>query len=98
MPLAVKLLAGAIAAYAFSPIDLIPDAIPVLGLLDEVVLLPLLVAATLRLIPPALREELRAAAAARAERPVSRAGAAMVVALWLALAGMALAWALPRLH
>jgi uncharacterized membrane protein YkvA (DUF1232 family) len=94
VPPAAKLLAGAIAAYAFSPIDLIPDAIPLLGLLDELVLLPLLVAATLRLIPPALREELRAAAAVRAERPVSRVGAAAVVGLWLACAGMALAWAI----
>jgi uncharacterized membrane protein YkvA (DUF1232 family) len=51
VPLLAKLLAAAIAAYAFSPIDLIPDVIPVIGLLDEVILLPGLVWLTLRLIP-----------------------------------------------
>lgn len=92
VPLAAKLLAGAIAAYAFSPLDLIPDAIPLLGLLDEAVLLPLLVLLALRLIPPALREELRARAAEQAERPVSRAGAAVVVALWGAATALGVWW------
>jgi uncharacterized membrane protein YkvA (DUF1232 family) len=97
VPLAAKLLAAAIAAYAFSPLDLIPDAIPLLGLLDEAILLPLLVLLTLRLIPPALREELRARAATLAERPVSRAGAALVVALWAAAAALGAWWLFARL-
>jgi uncharacterized membrane protein YkvA (DUF1232 family) len=95
VPIAPKLLAGLVAAYAFSPIDLIPDVIPVLGLLDELLLLPALVWLALRLIPRPLAAELRAAAAARALRPVSRAGAAAVVLLWmLAAAGAGAAlWA-----
>jgi uncharacterized membrane protein YkvA (DUF1232 family) len=92
VPLVAKLLAAAIAAYALSPLDLIPDAIPLLGLLDDAILLPLLVLLTLRLIPPALREELRARAATLAERPVSRAGAALVVALWAAAAALGACW------
>ncbi len=91
-PWYAKALALAIAAYALSPIDLIPDVIPVLGYLDEVILLPLAIALAVRLVPPALMAEHRPAAAAAARRPVSRAGAAVVVALWIA-AAVALAWA-----
>jgi uncharacterized membrane protein YkvA (DUF1232 family) len=58
-----KVLAAVVAAYALSPIDLIPDFIPVLGYLDEVVLLPLAMAAVMRLIDPAIIAEHRAAAA-----------------------------------
>jgi uncharacterized membrane protein YkvA (DUF1232 family) len=94
VPLAAKLLAGAIAAYAFSPVDLIPDAIPVLGLLDEAILLPVLVLLTLRLIPPALRDDLRARAAGLAERPVSRAAAVVVVLVWAAAAALGAWWLL----
>jgi uncharacterized membrane protein YkvA (DUF1232 family) len=87
--LAPKLLAAAVAAYAFSPIDLIPDVIPVLGLLDEAILLPGLIWLTLRLIPAPLRAELRERAEHMAARPVSRAGAVAIVAVWLAAAGLA---------
>ena len=83
-----------IAAYALSPIDLIPDLIPVLGDLDEVVLLPLAVLLAVLLGPPEVMDEHRAAALAAGRRPVSRAGAALVVALW-ALAA-ALLWRLWR--
>lgn len=83
-PLVAKLLAGAVAAYAVSPIDLIPDFIPVLGLLDDIVIVPLGVWAVLRLIPAPLIAEYRAAAAVMAERPVSRGAAAAIVLLWLA--------------
>ncbi|NGM19076.1 DUF1232 domain-containing protein [Roseomonas stagni] len=92
VPWAARLLAAGIAAYAFSPIDLIPDVIPVLGLLDELVLLPGLVWLVLRIIPPGLKAELSAKASAIAERPVSRAGAMAVVALWVALGAAALWW------
>lgn len=87
-PWAAKAFCGAVAAYALSPIDLIPDFIPVLGWLDELILLPLAVAVVVRMIPPPLLAEFRRDAELRAERPVSRAGAAVVIALWLlALAG-----------
>ena len=59
-PLVAKLLAGAVAAYAFSPVDLIPDFIPVLGLVDDLLIVPLGVWAALRLIPAPLVAEYRA--------------------------------------
>ncbi|MBY0335704.1 MAG: DUF1232 domain-containing protein [Acetobacteraceae bacterium] len=90
-PWPVRLLAVAIAAYALSPIDLIPDVIPVLGYLDEVILLPLAIWLVVRLIPPAVMAEHRAAALRAEGRPVSRAGAAAIVTLWL-LAAAGLAW------
>jgi uncharacterized membrane protein YkvA (DUF1232 family) len=93
VPWAPKLLAALVAAYALSPVDLIPDFIPVLGYLDDVVLVPLGILLAVRLMPPALMAEFRAAAARREGRPTSRAGAAAVVALWLAGAALA-AWLL----
>jgi uncharacterized membrane protein YkvA (DUF1232 family) len=94
VPLVARLLAAATAAYAFSPIDLIPDVIPVLGFLDEAILLPGLVWLTLRLIPEALRAELRAEASRRADRPVSRAGALAIVLLWAGVLAIILWWGL----
>src|ERR671913_456858 len=70
VPLLPKLLAGAVAAYALSPIDLIPDFIPVLGYLDDLLIVPLGIWAVVRLIPPALMAELRARAES-SERPRS---------------------------
>lgn len=58
-PVMAKILAGLTIAYALSPIDLIPDFIPVLGYLDDMILLPSLAALTIRLIPPEVREECR---------------------------------------
>jgi uncharacterized membrane protein YkvA (DUF1232 family) len=91
-PWLAKAVCAAIAAYALSPIDLIPDVIPVLGLLDEVILLPPLILLAVRLVPPDLMAELREEAARRVEHPVSRMGAAMVVGLWI-LALVLIAWA-----
>ena len=92
-PLAAKLLAGLVAAYALSPIDLIPDFIPVLGLLDDLVIVPLGAWAVLRMLPASLLAELRERAAEIDRRPVSRGGAAIIVIVWIAtIAG--LAWAL----
>lgn len=88
-PLAVRLLALAVAAYALSPIDLIPDFIPVLGYLDDLVLLPLGLWLVMRLVPAAVLQECRARAEATASRPVSRAAAAVIVCIWAA----ALSWA-----
>lgn len=81
-PWYAKVLAVAIAAYALSPIDLIPDVIPVLGWLDEVLLLPIAIAGVLKLVPADVLAESRALAAATADRPSSLAGAAAIVALW----------------
>lgn len=92
-PWAARAFCAAVAAYALSPIDLIPDAIPVLGLLDEALLLPLAILFAVRLIPAPLMAEFREEAARRADRPVSRWGAAAVILLWLGGAAL-LAWAL----
>ena len=92
VPWHVKALCAAIAAYALSPIDLIPDFIPVLGYLDDVVLLPLGILLAVRLIPANLMADFRAEANIRVERPVSRAAAAVVVGLWIGCAALLL-WA-----
>ncbi|HDZ73615.1 MAG TPA: DUF1232 domain-containing protein [Aurantimonas coralicida] len=94
-PLLAKLLAASVAAYALSPIDLIPDFIPVLGYLDDLLIVPLGILLTIRLVPPALMAEFRIAAEARAGRPVSRAAAAVVVALWLAGLAAVAVWLWP---
>jgi len=73
VPWYATLLAAAVAAYALSPIDLIPDFIPVLGYLDDVIIVPAGILLTVRLIPGGLMEEFRAEAARREGRPISRA-------------------------
>ena len=95
-PWAARLVAGAVAAYALSPVDLIPDFIPILGLLDDLVLVPLGVALALRLVPAHVVAEARARADALAERPVSRTAAVVIVVAWIALAagGAVLLWPL----
>ena len=90
-PWYAKAFALAIAAYALSPIDLIPDFIPILGYLDEVILLPLAIMLAVQLVPPDLMAEHRATATKAEGKPVSRAGAAVVVTVWL-LAAVALIW------
>lgn len=84
VPWPARLLAIAVAAYALAPIDLIPDFIPVLGWLDDLVIIPLGLLAVRRLIPASLWAELRAAAEAASERPSSRAGMAFILLLWAA--------------
>jgi len=81
-PLLAKLVGLLVAAYAFSPIDLIPDFIPILGLLDDVLLIPAGVWLFARMVPPELMAEHRATAEAAATRPVSRWGIAIVLAIW----------------
>ena len=85
-PLIARLLAGAVAAYALSPIDLIPDFIPVLGYLDDLLIVPLGIMLAVRLIPGELFAEFRAQAAAREGRPVSRVAAVVIVAVWVGAA------------
>lgn len=93
MPFATRMLALAVAAYAFSPIDLIPDFIPLLGVLDDLLLVPLGIALVLRLTPVEIITDARAKAAAEAERPVSRGAAVVIVLVWIvALGGSAWAW------
>ena len=75
-----------VAAYALSPIDLIPDFIPVLGLIDDALIIPAGLWLFLKMLPPGLFEEHRAEAEAAAERPSSVAGALVVVAIWVAAA------------
>jgi uncharacterized membrane protein YkvA (DUF1232 family) len=93
-PWYAKLLAGCVVAYAFSPIDLVPDFIPVLGYLDDVLLVPLGVALVLRLLPADVVAECRAEASLQTSKPISRLGAAAVVLVWVGLAW--LAWRLLR--
>ncbi|MFM9847466.1 MAG: YkvA family protein [Hyphomicrobiaceae bacterium] len=92
VPWLAKFLAIMIAAYALSPIDLIPDFIPVLGFIDEVILLPLAIAGVARFIPPAIMDEHRARAEALATRPVSRSAAVVVFAVWIIAATLVARW------
>jgi uncharacterized membrane protein YkvA (DUF1232 family) len=91
-PWYAKLLVAAIVAYALSPIDLIPDFIPVLGYLDDLVLIPLGILLALKLIPPQVMAECRTRAqnAMRDGKPISRAAAAVIIAIWLAAAALIL--------
>lgn len=91
VPLLAKCAAGVVAAYALSPIDLIPDFIPVLGYLDDLLLVPLGIVLAIKLIPADVLAELREQAAAMAARPVSRTAATTIVIVWIALAAV-LGW------
>jgi uncharacterized membrane protein YkvA (DUF1232 family) len=91
VPWPVKLLALAVAGYALSPIDLIPDFIPVLGYLDDLIIVPLGIWLVIALIPEDVMREYRAMASAAAQRPVSKAAAIIIVALWISGAAL-LGW------
>ena len=84
VPWYAKLTAACVAAYALSPIDLIPDFVPVLGYLDDLIIVPLGIALAVRLVPKAVLAEHRATAARAADVPVSKVGGAAIVALWIA--------------
>ncbi|RWB54408.1 YkvA family protein [Mesorhizobium sp.] len=90
VPWYAKATAGAVAAYALSPIDLIPDFIPVVGYLDDLLIVPLGIMLAVKLVPPDLMQQFRAEAARRA-RPVSRAGLIFMIAVWT-VAALALLW------
>lgn len=88
-PWLVRLLALAVAAYALSPIDLIPDFIPVLGYLDDLIIVPLGLALVVRLMPADVAASAREQAQAASVRPTSRVMAVVVVILWaLTLGGL----------
>ena len=96
VPWYVKALCAAIAAYALSPIDLIPDFVPVLGYLDEIILLPLAILIAVRLIPVDVLAELRERAQEIADRPVSRVGAIVIISIWIAAAALLIWMFWPR--
>ncbi|WP_062015048.1 YkvA family protein [Aureimonas sp. AU4] len=94
-PVLAKIVAGSVAAYALSPVDLIPDVIPVLGLLDDLLIVPFGILLAVRLVPGPLMAEFRAEALRREARPRSRAGLAAIVLIWAA-AAIGTAWFLLR--
>lgn len=100
-PWYAKVWAALVVAYAFSPIDLIPDFIPVLGYLDDLVLLPLGMALALKMIPPEVMDEAREMAlrlssgqAMGAERPVIKVAAVVIILIWLGVTALAVVLAL----
>jgi uncharacterized membrane protein YkvA (DUF1232 family) len=92
-PWYAKLWAAIVVGYTFSPIDLVPDFIPVLGYLDDLILVPLGVLLALKLIPADVMAECRreAQAAAKTGKPVSRVAGVIIVAIWLLLAALGIA-------
>src|SRR5262245_36483101 len=93
VPWYARLLAICVVAYAFSPIDLIPDPIPVLGYLDDLILVPLGIALAIRLIPPPVLAECRmqAQAALAQGKPTNWVAAGVIIAIWLLLAALTVA-------
>jgi len=101
-PWYAKALGVFVVAYALSPIDLIPDFIPVLGYVDDVLLLPVLIWLTIRLLPPEVLAECRSQAdewmQTKGSKPSSRAGALLVAVLWLAVGAAVWFWLKPHLY
>src|SRR3954451_10584206 len=91
VPWPAKVLAIAVAGYALSPIDLIPDFIPVLGVLDDLIIVPLGIWLVIALIPEGLMREYRTRASAAARPPVSKAATIVIVAVWISGAAL-LGW------
>lgn len=85
-PVMLRIFGALVAAYALSPIDLIPDFVPVLGLVDDVIILPIGIWLFTRMIPRPLWAEYRAMAEAETQRPVSYTGAALIAGIWIAAA------------
>ncbi len=94
-PWYAKLFVAGIVAYALSPIDLIPDFVPVLGYLDDLILIPLGIALAIKLVPHSVLAECRARAQETMQngKPVSRIAGAVIVVIWLVLAALCIAWA-----
>ena len=87
VPWYAKAIAVCVAAYAASPIDLIPDFIPIIGYLDDLIIVPLGILLVIRLIPPEIMAEHRALAMAARDRPVSRVAAMVIVTAWVLAIG-----------
>jgi uncharacterized membrane protein YkvA (DUF1232 family) len=94
VPWYARIFMGLVLAYALSPIDLIPDFIPVLGYLDDLVIVPLGIAISLKMIPVQVMSEARqkAAEAFRQGKPSSRAGAVLIILIWLIMLAVAISW------
>jgi uncharacterized membrane protein YkvA (DUF1232 family) len=94
-PWYARLLVAAIVAYALSPIDLIPDFIPIVGYLDDLILIPIGIALAIKLIPNSVLAECRARATETMQngKPQSRAAAAVIITIWLALVALCAVWA-----
>lgn len=90
VPWYAKALALCVAGYALSPVDLIPDFVPILGYLDDAVLVPLGIVAVVNLIPPNIMAEHRAAASFASERPVSLTAALVIASIWSTSAALAI--------
>jgi uncharacterized membrane protein YkvA (DUF1232 family) len=95
-PWLAKIVAFCVAAYALSPIDLIPDFIPVLGYLDDLILVPLGVMLAVALLPEPLMREFRARAEEQAHAPQAKIGIALVILTWIAVAALLMWWFWPR--
>lgn len=95
-PWYARVFAMCVVAYAFSPIDLVPDFIPVLGYLDDVIIVPLGIVLAMKLIPADVMAECRAAAETNrpSSKPRNYVGAAVIVAVWLLAAALCIQWAL----
>jgi len=93
-PWLAKLIAGAVVAYALSPIDLIPDFIPILGYLDDLVLLPMGIWLAIKLVPPEVIRDcrLKAEASTGAAGPINHKAAVVIALVWLGLAALATLW------
>ncbi len=94
-PWYAKWLIAGIVAYALSPIDLIPDFVPVLGYLDDLILVPMGIAFAIKLVPESVLTECRARAQdmVQKKQPVSRVAGAVIVLIWLALIALGIMWA-----
>ena len=95
VPWYAKAVALAVAAYALSPIDLIPDFIPVLGYLDDLIIVPLGILLVVKLIPAELMAEFRVEAARREDAPRSVIAALVIVTIWISAAALLLWWLWP---
>ncbi|MDP2606989.1 MAG: DUF1232 domain-containing protein [Deltaproteobacteria bacterium] len=94
VPVVAKLVVVLVVAYALSPIDLIPDFIPVLGYLDDMLLLPMGIALAIKLMPRDVWEDCKSQARAElaSELPRNRTAAIVIATVWLALLGLAAWW------
>ena len=93
VPWYARIFAACVVAYAFSPIDLIPDFIPVIGYLDDLIIVPAGIVLALRMIPPVVMAECRERAqeVMRAGKPINKWAAVVIIAIWLLLAALAIA-------
>lgn len=97
-PWYAKLLVAVVVAYAFSPIDLIPDFVPILGYLDDLILVPVGITLAIKLIPGRVMAECREYARETIPngKPISRGAGLAVIAIWLLLATLFIAWVYER--